>query len=90
MKKIIPALLALLLVFTCFACGQDTAQEPSDSPVPSGTVSQPVESLPAEPSEVPSEEPSQPPVPGVGAENEISAEKLAELSGLFVYGEDAE
>ena len=90
MKKITLALLVLLLAFACFACGKDTAQQPVNSPdtQPSETVSQPVESLPAESSEVPSEEPSATPVPGVGDENEISAEKLAELSELFLYGDE--
>lgn len=83
MKKLFIPLLALLLAFSCIACGQDTTQDPTDTPAiqpqPSETVSQPVETPPAEPSEVPSEAP----IPGVGAENEISADRLAELSALF-------
>lgn len=87
MKKLLIPLFALLLAVSCFACGQDTAQEPTDTPAvqpqPSETVSQPAEL----PSEEPSEEPSEAPVPGVGVENEIRAELLAELSALFVYGD---
>lgn len=76
MKKLLISLLALLLAFACISCGQETAQEPADTSAtpsqPSETVSQPVETSSAEPTI---------------AENELTAEALAELSALFVYGD---